>query len=270
MRHFTLPLVIAGSILLAALLTWIALSNATFAPRVDARGSRAAATPVTEALPPFTRLDVTGTAHVVLVQGDRESVTYAASGSRAYVSARVRDGTLRLEAGDTAQWWDMLFQGRGTGPAQITVTLKTLESITAAGAVKVTATGLRVPRLAVSGAGGTSVRIAGLVADSLDVDGAGALQAVISGQVGTQKVSISGAGEYDAPDLVSADATVVVAGAGQVVVHATRTLDATISGAGQVEFLGSPQVTEHVSGIGRVKRRGGGGTSTSLAPSNAA
>ncbi len=270
MRRYTLPLVIAGSVLLAALLTWIALSNATFAPRVDTRGAPAGEAPVTEALPPFTRLDVTGTAEVVLVQGDQESVTYAASGGRAYVAARVRDGTLRLEAGDAAQWWDMLFKGRGTGPARITVTLKSLESITAAGTVKITAMGLRVPSLAVSGAGGTSVRIAGLVADSLVVDGAGALQAVVSGQVATQNVTISGAGEYDAPDLVSADATVVVAGAGQVVVHATRTLDATISGAGQVEFLGNPRVTEHVSGIGRVKRRGGGGTSASLAPSPAA
>lgn len=266
MRRFALPLVILGSVLLAALLTWIALSNATFAPRVDARGARAAAggtTPVTQSLPPFTRIDVSGTAEVVLVQGDAESVT-SASGDGAFVSAKVRDGTLHLESGDDVRWWDFILDRRGGGTVRVTVTFRNLEAIAAAGTVKVTTAGLRTPNLKISGAGGTSINIGGLAAQSLAVSGAGALRAVMSGTVDEQTVTISGAGEYRAPDLVSRDATVTVAGAGQVIVHATRTLKATISGAGQVEYLGNPEVTERVSGIGRVKRRGSSGTSAML------
>jgi hypothetical protein len=46
-----------------------------------------------------------------------------------------------------------------------------------------------------------------------------------------------------------------VSGVGNVIVHADRTLRASISGAGVIEYAGNPTVTEHVSGIGRVKRR---------------
>lgn len=266
MRRFALPLVILGSVVLAALLTWIALSNATFAPRVDARGAQAAAgdaSPLTRSLPPFTRLDVSGTAEVVLVQGDSESVT-SASGDGAFASAKVRDGTLHLESGDDLRWWDFLLDRNRGGTARVTVTFRNLESIAAAGTVRVRTTGLRTSKLRISGAGGTSIDISGLAAQSLAVSGAGALRAVVAGNVDEQSVTISGAGEYRAPDLVSRDATVTVAGAGQVIVHATRTLKATISGAGQVEYLGDPEVTERVSGIGRVKRRAGSGTSATL------
>lgn len=260
MRRFALPLVIVGSVLLAALLTWIALSSATFAPRVDPRSAApaaAGAAPVTRSLPPFTRIDVSGTAKVVLVQGDTESVT-SASGDHAFVSAKVRDGTLHLESGDDVRWWDFIFDRSSGGTAQVIVNFRNLEDIAAAGTVRIATAGLRTPNLRISGAGGTSINIDGLAAQSLAVSGAGALRAVISGTVDKQTVTISGAGEYRAPNLVSRDATVTVAGAGQVIVHATKTLKATISGAGQVEYLGDPEVTERVSGIGRVKRRTGG------------
>lgn len=256
MRRFALPLLLLACVALAALLTWVALSNATFARRADARDTAAAERAVTQALPAFHRIDVSGTAEVVIVQSGSETVTYTPPAGGAYVKVAVREGTLHLTTGDQARWWDFLLDRRAPGSSRVTVTVKDLDAIAAAGTVKVTAGALRTPSLRISGAGGTSIHLAGLAADSLRVSGAGALKAVMSGTVGDQNVTISGAGEYLAADLVSRDATVTVAGAGQVVVHATRTLNATISGAGQVEYLGNPEVTERVSGIGRVKRRG--------------
>ncbi len=85
--------------------------------------------------------------------------------------------------------------------------------------------------------------------------GSGALDATVSGRVDRQTVRISGAGEYRAANLASADASVRVSGAGRVVVNAQRTLEVSLSGAGNVEYLGNPRVIEHVSGVGRVKRR---------------
>lgn len=255
MRRFALPLIVIASVVLAALFTWFALSNARFAPRVDARATTPAA-PVAQALPPFRRIEVSGTADVTVVQGDSEAVTYTHPAGDSYITAKVRDGTLHLETGDHVRWWDFLFDRRSPGSARVTVTVRNLEAIATAGTVKLTASGLRAPSLRISGAGGTSIRIDGLTADALTVSGAGALRASLSGTVTEQTVTISGAGEYQAGNLVSRDATVTVAGAGQVVVHATATLKATISGAGKVEYLGDPEVTQRVSGIGRVSRRG--------------
>ena len=48
---------------------------------------------------------------------------------------------------------------------------------------------------------------------------------------------------------------VVTEACANVVVHAERTLRASISGAGLIEYVGDPEVIEHVSGMGRVKRR---------------
>ncbi len=256
MRRFALPLLLVACVALAALLSWAALSNATFNRRPDARDTATAERPVTQALPAFRRIDVSGTAEVVIAQTGAETVTYTPPAGGAYVTATVREGTLHLRTGDQARWWDFLLDRRAPGSSRVTVTVKDLEAIAAAGTVKVTVGALRASSLRISGAGGTSLYVAGLTADSLSVSGAGALKAVLSGTVGDQTVTISGAGEYLAADLVSRDATVTVAGAGQVVVHATRTLNATISGAGQVEYLGNPEVTERVSGIGRVKQRG--------------
>ncbi len=265
MQRFTLPLIIIGSVLLAALLTYVTLSTISFDPRPGAATGSVpvSATPTTQALPPFRRIDVAGTAEVTLVQGDQESVTSVAGDAGAYTAARVRDGTLHLESSGNAPWWNWLLdRGSGRTP-RITVVFRQLEAIAAAGTVKVTVDGLRTPRLEISGAGGTSIEVGGLAADTLAVSGAGALRARMAGTVTTQTVSISGAGEYRAADLVSRDATVTVAGAGQVVVHATHRLQASISGAGEIEYLGDPEVTERISGIGHVRRYGKGAAPTS-------
>jgi hypothetical protein len=257
MRRFTLPLVILGCIALAALLTWGALSTATFGgrpPRAEATAGRPEV--VTQALPAFARLDVSGSAEVVLVQGREESVVLpAASRKSGFVTAEVRDGTLYVDARDTTRWWDGMLGRHGGRTPQVAVTFTDLEAISAAGTVKVTAGAVKVADLKVEGAGGTQIRIDDLTARRLRLTGAGALRADMAGRVVEQTVTISGAGDYRGGKLVSQSTTVTVAGAGKVVVNAEKTLTATISGAGSVEYFGDPQVTERVSGAGRVKRR---------------
>jgi len=76
MRRLTLPLVILGCIALAAFLTWIAVSS-SFGRRPPP-AARAPVASVTQALPAFNRLDVSGTADVSLVQGDSENVALPA------------------------------------------------------------------------------------------------------------------------------------------------------------------------------------------------
>ena len=256
MRRLSLPLVVAACVALAALLTWLVLSSAGFgdrATRADAGPARA--DPATRALPPFTRLDVSGMAEVVLVQGAAESVAVAAGGRKAApVEAQVRGDTLYLTAIDDSRWWDRLF-GSGVRPAHVVVNVRELAQVDAAGTVKLTAGSLRAPALKIAGAGGTEIRIDDLQAQKLELAGAGALKAEIAGSVTEQSVAISGAGEYRGARLASDTASVSVAGAGKVIVNVRRSLDAAISGAGSVEYVGDPKVTERISGLGRVQRR---------------
>ena len=160
MRRVSLPVVILASVAVAALLTWLALSTASFgtrAQRTDAAATRAE--PVNRALPPFARLDVSGTAEVMLVQGAAESVSVTADGRRhGRIDAEVRDGTLFVRSTDNSRWWDMVFGGGGRTP-QVVVTFRDLTAIAAAGTVKLSAGSLKADAIAIAGAGGTSIRI---------------------------------------------------------------------------------------------------------------
>jgi hypothetical protein len=135
------------------------------------------------------------------------------------------------------------------------VHFKDLEGIDVAGGIRITAREIHVPALSIEGSGGTTIQIDDLRATKVSVEGAGALKAELGGQVTDQSISISGAANYQAAKLVSDNATVVVSGAGKIVVNARKKLTASISGAGVVEYLGDPVVSESISGAGRVKRR---------------
>ncbi len=219
-------------------------------------------------LEPFRHIEIAGHAEVVLVQAGTHSVLVETPGRKpAQVEFTVAGDTLEINAVSRWRWWDMLL-GRGDNQgANLVVNFKDLESIVAAGAVRVLADGLRVPELTIEGAGGTAIHIDQLQASRLDISGSGALKAEVSGEVGRQRIIISGAGEYRGARLVSDDTSVTVSGAARVVVNVRRTLDATISGAGSVEYIGDPEVTERIGGAGSVRKRG---NSAAAAPAVAA
>jgi len=248
MRRHSLLLTIVIAVVIAAGLTWAALRH-----RGNAGGDVVAES---RQLAPFSRIQVSGTAAVTLVQDTNGPlVIETPARGKAQVDAVVRDNTLDITALDSRRWWDALI---GTGPSgepRITVHFRDLDAISVAGGVRITAAAVHVPALRIDGAGGTSVTIADLRTESLRVSGEGALKADLTGQATRQTVSISGAGDYRAEKLASSDTTVTVSGAGKVLVNVSKTLKASISGAGIVEYLGDPEVTQHVSGVGRVRRR---------------
>jgi hypothetical protein len=246
MRRALLPLLIVAAILVAAALAWFTLT----------RGGGAALATEVRSVEPFHRIDVSGHADVTLVQGADQSATVEASArGQPSVRAKVEDGTLIIVAGDRRRWWHSLLGGKDVTTPRITVAFKTLDTITLAGAVKLTAARIDAPQLRVTASGGSAVRIDDLRARSLRIAGSGALKATLAGSVIEQNIAISGAGDVRADGLVSEDATVSVSGAGSIVINAQRTLRANISGAGSVEYYGNPEVTQRISGIGRVKRR---------------
>ena len=216
-------------------------------------------------LPPFNRIVIEGFADVMLVQGGAESASVEASSRRLpRVRAQVSGGTLTIGNDQSRHWWTDFFGG-GARPARVTVTFRELEAISASGAVKVRADGLRTERLKVSASGATSLKISGLDTKELSISGSGAMKIELAGRATEQKIAISGAGDYRAADLATEDARVSVSGAGRVVVQVANTLKIGLSGAGSVEYFGNPKVTQQISGAGRVKRRDAGTPSPAIA-----
>jgi hypothetical protein len=246
MRRSSLPWLVIASIAVSAILAWLSLTRGGVAP------VRAPASKHLE-LAPFHELEVGGAADVVLVQGDREAIDVEAEG-RATVAADVAKGRLVVRSADRRRWWNRMFGHDGSQSPTITVHLRNLDALLLTGTVKVVAPQLKTSTLRIAASGGASLTIDDLRATTLRVDGSGALKAELAGRVDDEHVSISGAGSYHAERLQATNATVSVSGVGKVIVHAERTLRASISGAGLIEYVGDPEVTERVSGVGRVRR----------------
>jgi Putative auto-transporter adhesin, head GIN domain len=248
MRRLSLPIVIVLSFAIAACLTTLALAQAP--------DHKVENPTETTPLAPFKRIEISGVANIILVQGTNGPlVASVPQNADARVSIKVQKETLMIKSADGGRWWSNLF-GRGpTTTTQLTINFKDLENIDVSGGVRISAREIRVPALRIDGSGGTTIAIDDLRASTLTIDGSGAVKADIAGQVTEQRISISGAADYQAAKLQSDTASVDVSGAGKIVVNVRKKLNASISGAGTVEYIGDPAVTQSISGAGRVKRR---------------
>jgi hypothetical protein len=250
MRRFALPVLILATVIVAAALAWFTLTRGG--------GSGADVTKEGRPLDPFHRLEISGRADVTLVEGQSESVTVeTAARGQPRVLARIENGTLMIDAGDSRRrWWNALIGRRAPAtPPRISVAFKSLDAIALSGTVKLTADRISATDLRLAASGGSTVRLDDIDAQSIRIIGSGALKATLAGKVVEQKIEISGAGEIHADRLASQDAVVEVSGAGSIVVNVAKTLRATISGAGSVEYYGDPEVRQSISGVGRVKKR---------------
>lgn len=210
----------------------------------------------TRALSGFRRIDINGQVNVTLVQGATESVTIdAPPASLARIHTEVHGETLVVDVSESRSVWQW-FSGRSAGRTpNVTIRLRELDRLEAAGAVTVDAASLRSNSLVLDLAGACTLKFADLQATSLRLDGSGAIKIDIGGKVARQKVDLSGASSYQAEGLLSSDAVVDVSGAGKAVVNASNSLAVEISGAGKVEYLGDPQLKQSISGFGKVTRR---------------
>ncbi|HVE50566.1 MAG TPA: head GIN domain-containing protein [Casimicrobiaceae bacterium] len=203
------------------------------------------------AVGPFSQIQVSGHAEVVLVQGDRETVTVeGSSNDPAHIRVRSNNGRLRIDAESDHGWFSL----SGRVPT-ITVHFRKLDALGMSGTVKVSAAAIDTPTLKVSAAGAASLKIDQLKTSELRFTGAGAAKSEIGGSATTQQIVISGVGSYRAAKLVSDSVKAIVSGAGRVVVNAQKDLSATISGAGAIDYLGDPAVKQRISGAGKITRR---------------
>ena len=88
----------------------------------------------------------------------------------------------------------------------------------------------------------------------LEISGLGDVS--INGEVRSQQIEISGAGNYNAPNLASETARVDISGTGTAILWVTKQLDLDLSGAGTIHYYGSPLINSDISGSGTVKNLG--------------
>jgi hypothetical protein len=203
----------------------------------------------------FNRVVLEEYGELILTQGSAASLKIEADEDvLSRIETVVGEGTLTIGIGGT--WWDKLgmalnevLSGRKI-VYQLTVT--ELNGVTVRGAGRVKCAELRTDELEVRVAGAGEVTIGSLSTGQLGVDVPGAGRVQLAGQATEQRVAITGAGSYRAPQMESQKAQVKVTGVGSATVWATGELDATIQGVGSIEYYGSPAVRPNITGVGRL------------------
>ncbi len=84
----------------------------------------------------------------------------------------------------------------------------------------------------------------------LSIVGSGGIRA--SGKAGKIDLSIAGSGDIDAPGLAATDASVSIAGSGNVTANATGRADISILGSGDVTLTGGAKCAVNKNGSGNV------------------
>ena len=117
--------------------------------------------------------------------------------------------------------------------------------------------GITVPSVDALTLGGSgSIVAGGLDARSLTVLLSGSGTVGARGKAQRLDVTLSGAGEADLSQLVARHVKATVSGAGQIVVHATGSLDASVPGTGEILYAGDPvDVTRSITGTGSITTR---------------
>jgi hypothetical protein len=178
---------------------------------------------------PFKTIDSRGPVSLVVEVGKAHSVRV--EGSQKFidrVKTEVVGGELRLSFGEKNQKNVDI-----NDDERVVVTMPELTSFRGEGAGLMILNNVRTERF------------------DVNYRGAGSLQ--MNGKVGQLRLNAEGVGEVEAKDLIAQDADVTFRGIGDVSVHATNKLNASVQGLGNLTYYGKPKsVSKSVSGIGNV------------------
>lgn len=106
-------------------------------------------------------------------------------------------------------------------------------------------------KLAVNGSGDIDMAFA---ARSVDVQVQGSGDVTVAGSCTELRAAVVGSGDINARDLQAESVQASVSGSGDIVVHATKRLNAAISGSGDVVYAGDPMtVDQRIDGSGEVR-----------------
>ena len=215
----------------ATLILLTAAAVALVATGCGVRFSDGPHTVQTRSVSAFDRVELRGSANVVVHHGSGRTLTVAGGKTRVdRVVAHVESGTLVVSERKSDDTLDL------SGDS-LTVTVATPRL----NAVKVDGSGdVSLPDLR---GGPLQLRVAG----SGDVDGHGRLDAL--------DAAVDGSGNITMGDVRVGAAKVNISGSGDADVDAQRTLDAAVSGSGDIGYAGDPTLTQHISGSGDISHQ---------------
>jgi hypothetical protein len=201
----------------------------------------------------FNRVTLEGFGEVRISQGESESLSVTTDDNiMPFIEVDVRGNTLVL--GFTRDGRNRTFNPSDSILFEMVVTDLNRIDITGAGDLHVQDLDVEMLHLELTGAG--QLNINSLTADELVVRQSGAGSTIVSGEVRGQEVSITGAGNYHAPDLKSETALIEITGIGSATVWATETLDVEIASIGTVIYYGDPRVISSIAGLGNLVDQG--------------
>jgi len=195
----------------------------------------------------FSELFLEGAFGVELIQGNKNALEVRAADERAFDYLNVTNRRELLHLHVDRKPFDF-------SKVTLLVTFQDLEQLRIFGGIKLETRGfLDLDDLDMLLEGGAKVSLK-LKGDHIRIDNRGGVLSEISGVARSLDVRLAGAGHVNAAELKADDVKFRIEGVGTGVVHAGKTLDATIKGAGKIRYRGNPQVTQQIEGLGSVDR----------------
>jgi len=198
----------------------------------------------------FTEVKLKNMGQLTIQQGDRESLTIEAEDNiLPKIVTEVEGGALviRTERGVSLS---------PTATVRYTLMVKNLTGMELSGSGKIETGAIHSEDFRVRLPGSGEIRMDELAADTLNAEISGSGSIKIPGKVASQRIRISGSGDYDGRNLRSRSADVSVSGSGDSSVWVEDDLTAHISGSGTVDYYGNPKVSRSISGSGKVRNIG--------------
>jgi len=206
----------------------------------------------------FDRIEVKGVGKIFIAQGStNEVIVEAEEQIIKRISTEVVDGKLNIDVG--RDWVERLSAGLEFLTSReiiFHITLKNLKSLDVLGACDLEAGQLNANDLDIRMSGAGQLKLLDLHASRLDVNMPGAGKIVVGGSCDEQEISLTGAGNYDAPKFKSKNTKVSLTGVGIATVWATENLEVTVTGVGNIEYYGNPHIKQSTTMLGTVRNVG--------------
>lgn len=202
----------------------------------------------------FTGVSFEGIGKVMITQGEQPALSVEVSEDLLEnISVKVEGEMLSIMFDAGIDGWDALKSLQGQAPIRYDLTVRELSEVRLAGAGDLRSGHLEGDSLKIDHQGAGRINLADLHYESLVVELGGLGEIVLSGEIPTQVVNLDGVGGYQAKDLKSQTAEVLVTGAGEAQVWVEEKLKAQVSGIGAIRYRGTPAVEESSSEMGRIE-----------------
>lgn len=138
---------------------------------------------------------------------------------------------------------------------EVTVPAQQLSKIALAGSGEVKNNfNLKTEDLLIKLAGSGTIKL-NIETSQLETKVSGSGDLILNGIAANVEGSLAGSGSIDASRLQAKDASIKVAGSGDIIVNCQGQLKARVSGSGKIKYLGNPNaVDSKVAGSGKIKK----------------